>query len=68
MLAGPRPVCSRSTSTWGLTKWRGTVNYIDSTYTAAEAHKRYYPTHSTKLKTLKDKYDPKRVINFPHDF
>ena len=58
----------------GLARWgliedsRGAVNYIDSTYTAAEAHKRYYPTHSTKLKTLKDKYDPKRVISFPQDF
>ena len=44
------------------------VNYIDSTYTAEESHKRYYPTHTERLKELKDKYDPKRVINFPQDF
>ena len=44
------------------------VNYIDSTYTAEESHKRYYPTHTQKLKELKDKYDPKRVISFPQDF
>ncbi|PIL24500.1 hypothetical protein GSI_14255 [Ganoderma sinense ZZ0214-1] len=50
------------------TQFKEYVNYIDSTYTAAEAHKRYYPTHTDKLKTLKDKYDPKRVINFPQDF
>ena len=47
---------------------RRTVNYIDSTYTAAESHKRYYPTHTDRLETLKNKYDPKRVINFPQDF
>ncbi|PIL24496.1 hypothetical protein GSI_14251 [Ganoderma sinense ZZ0214-1] len=50
------------------TQFKEYVNYIDSTYTAAESHKRYYPTHTDKLKTLKDKYDPKRVINFPQDF
>ena len=44
------------------------VNYIDSTYTAEESHKRYYPTHTERLKELKDKYDPKRVISFPQDF
>ena len=44
------------------------VNYIDSTYTADEAHTRYYPTHTERLKALKDKYDPNRVINFPQDF
>ncbi len=43
------------------------VNYVDSTYTADEAHTRYYPTHTERLKTLKDKYDPNRVINFPQD-
>ncbi|KAI1791689.1 FAD-binding domain-containing protein [Ganoderma leucocontextum] len=50
------------------TQFKEYVNYIDSTYTAAEAHTRYYPTHTERLKTLKDKYDPKRVINFPQDF
>ena len=44
------------------------VNYIDSTYTAEESHKRYYPTHTERLRKLKDKYDPKRVISFPQDF
>ncbi|KAI1791691.1 FAD-binding domain-containing protein [Ganoderma leucocontextum] len=50
------------------TQFKGYANYIDSTYTAAEAHTRYYPTHTERLKTLKDKYDPNRVINFPQDF
>ena len=45
-----------------------TANYIDSTYTAEESHKRYYPTHTEKLTSLKNKYDPRRVINFPQDF
>ena len=44
------------------------MNYIDSTYTAAESHKRYYPTHTERLTTLKNKYDPARVFNFPQDF
>ena len=44
------------------------VNYIDSTYTEDEANTRYYSTHTERLKALKDKYDPNRVINFPQDF
>lgn len=47
---------------------RCAVNYIDSTYTANEAHSRYYPTHTEWLKVLKDKYDPNRIISFPQDF
>ena len=45
-----------------------TVNYIDSTYTADEAHKRYYPTHTDRLQSLKNEFDPSRVFNFPQDF
>ena len=44
------------------------MNYIDSTYTAAESHKRYYPTHTERLTALKNKYDPGRVFHFPQDF
>lgn len=51
-----------------LRLWFVVVNYIDSTYSAAEAHKRYYPTHTANLTALKNKYDPKRVIHFPQDF
>ena len=47
---------------------RCAVNYIDSTYTANEAHSRYYPTHTEWLKVLKDTYDPNRIISFPQDF
>ncbi|PIL24479.1 hypothetical protein GSI_14233 [Ganoderma sinense ZZ0214-1] len=50
------------------TQFKGYVNYIDSTYTADEAHTRYYPTHTERLTALKDQYDPNRVINFPQDF
>ncbi|KAH9930407.1 FAD-binding domain-containing protein [Epithele typhae] len=50
------------------TVFREYVNYIDSTYTAKEAHKRYYPTHTPRLTALKNKYDPARVFNFPQDF
>ncbi|PIL28271.1 hypothetical protein GSI_09559 [Ganoderma sinense ZZ0214-1] len=50
------------------TQFKEYVNYIDSTYTAEESHKRYYPTHTERLEELKDKYDPKRVISFPQDF
>ena len=44
------------------------VNYIDSTYSAAESHKRYYPTHTDRLQSLKNEFDPSRVFNFPQDF
>ena len=44
------------------------MNYIDSTYTPAESHVRYYPTHTTRLEQLKEKYDPNRVFHFPQDF
>ncbi|KAI0706913.1 FAD-binding domain-containing protein [Cerioporus squamosus] len=44
------------------------VNYIDSTYSADVAHKKYYPTHTARLTELKDKYDPNRVIHHPQDF
>lgn len=44
------------------------VNYIDSTYSADVAHKKYYPTHTARLTDLKNKYDPKRVIHHPQDF
>ncbi|TBU27940.1 FAD-binding domain-containing protein [Dichomitus squalens] len=50
------------------TQFKEYVNYIDSTYSAEEAHKRYYPTHTANLTSLKDKYDPNRVIHFPQDF
>ena len=43
------------------------VNYIDSTYSASEAHTRYYPTHTERLTALKNQYDPARVFNFPQD-
>ncbi|KAI1786969.1 FAD-binding domain-containing protein [Ganoderma leucocontextum] len=51
-----------------LTRFKEYVNYIDSTYSAEESHKRYYPTHRVILKVLKEKYDPNRVISFPQDF
>ena len=35
---------------------------------AAEAHERYYPTHTARLLQIKEKYDPERVFNFPQDF
>ena len=44
------------------------VNYIDSTYSASEAHTRYYPTHTTNLTMLKEIYDKNRTFNFPQDF
>ena len=44
------------------------VNYIDSTYSATEAHARYYPTHTTNLTMLKEIYDKNRTFNFPQDF
>ena len=44
------------------------MNYIDSTYTAAESHERYYPTHTERLTALKNQYDPARVFYFPQDF
>ena len=50
------------------TRFREYVNYVDSTYGAAEAHERYYPTHTARLLQIKEKYDPERVFNFPQDF
>ncbi|KAI0713966.1 FAD-binding domain-containing protein [Earliella scabrosa] len=44
------------------------ANYIDSTYDAATAHRKYYPSHTARLTQLKDKYDPKRLIHHPQDF
>ena len=44
------------------------MNYIDSTYTADEAHKRYYPTHTDRLPSLKNEFNSSRVFNFPQDF
>ncbi|KAI0744335.1 FAD-binding domain-containing protein [Daedaleopsis nitida] len=44
------------------------VNYIDSTYSADVAHRKYYPSHTERLKKLKDVYDPDRVIHHPQDF
>ncbi|TFK84186.1 Glucooligosaccharide oxidase [Polyporus arcularius HHB13444] len=44
------------------------VNYIDSTYSAAVAHKKYYPTHTERLTAIKNKYDPERVFHNPQDF
>ena len=47
---------------------RCAVNYIDSTYSADFAHKKYYPTHTARLTTLKNTYDPQRLFHFPQDF
>ena len=44
------------------------VNYIDSTYSAAVAHQKYYPSHTTRLTQIKNKYDPHRVFHNPQDF
>ena len=44
------------------------ANYIDSTYTADEAHNKYYPTHTRRLTALKNLYDPHRIIHHPQDF
>ncbi|RPD61410.1 FAD-binding domain-containing protein [Lentinus tigrinus ALCF2SS1-6] len=44
------------------------VNYIDSTYSADVAHRKYYPTHTARLTEIKNKYDPHRVFHYPQDF
>lgn len=50
------------------TAFKEYANYIDSTYSADVAHKRYYPSHTKRLTEIKNKYDPKRVIHHPQDF
>ncbi|EJF58331.1 FAD-binding domain-containing protein [Dichomitus squalens LYAD-421 SS1] len=50
------------------TQFKEYVNYIDSEYSAEEAHARYYPTHSANLTALKNKYDLNRTFHFPQDF
>ncbi|KAI0755390.1 FAD-binding domain-containing protein [Daedaleopsis nitida] len=50
------------------TSFKGYANYIDSTYTADVAHKKYYPSHTPRLTTLKNTYDPQRLFHFPQDF
>ena len=44
------------------------MNYIDSTYSAEVAHKKYYPTNTKRLTELKNIYDPRRIIHHPQDF
>ena len=44
------------------------MNYVDSTYDAETAHRKYYPSHTPRLTALKDVWDPDRVIHFPQDF
>ncbi|RPD53461.1 FAD-binding domain-containing protein [Lentinus tigrinus ALCF2SS1-7] len=50
------------------TTFKEYVNYIDSTYSAEVAHQKYYPTHTSRLTDLKNKYDANRVFHYPYDF
>ena len=56
-------ISGRTDATGGVT-----VNYLDSTYSAEVAHQKYYPTHTSRLTDIKNKYDPSRVFHNPQDF
>ncbi|KAH7106470.1 hypothetical protein BKA62DRAFT_804740 [Auriculariales sp. MPI-PUGE-AT-0066] len=43
--------------------------YVDAKWTAKEAHSVYFgPAKTTKLDKIKQRWDPKRVFNYPHGF